>query len=147
MSVYKISLNQNVLEAAEERITRTLENLPRVCVSFSGGKDSGLMLHLTANLARKLNKRSAYCSLTGKRNFPAPLTILAPYAKCMPMSSTISIGLPFRLPPKTHCLSFNLNGSAGNPIPSGFANRRQTQSPIRAIFLLSTRHDFRTIRA
>jgi predicted phosphoadenosine phosphosulfate sulfurtransferase len=48
MSVYKIPLNQNVLEAALERITWTLETLPRVCVSFSGGKDSGLMLHLTA---------------------------------------------------------------------------------------------------
>lgn len=38
-------------------ITWTLENLPRVCVSFSGGKDSGLMLHLTANIARKLHKK------------------------------------------------------------------------------------------
>ncbi|MTH44859.1 phosphoadenosine phosphosulfate reductase [Intestinirhabdus alba] len=57
MSVYKIPLTQNVLEAAQERISWTLENLPRVCVSFSGGKDSGLMLHLTAKLARKLNKK------------------------------------------------------------------------------------------
>lgn len=38
MSVYKIPLVQNVLEAALERITWTLETLPRVCVSFSGGK-------------------------------------------------------------------------------------------------------------
>ncbi|UHD37767.1 phosphoadenosine phosphosulfate reductase [Citrobacter portucalensis] len=57
MSVYKIPLNQNVLEAAQERITWTLENLPRVCVSFSGGKDSGLMLHLTAAIARQLQKK------------------------------------------------------------------------------------------
>lgn len=38
MSVYKVPLEQNVLEAAEERIMWTLEALPRVCVSFSGGK-------------------------------------------------------------------------------------------------------------
>ncbi len=58
MSVYKIPLVQNVLEAAQERITWTLETLPRVCVSFSGGKDSGLMLHLTATLARQLGKKN-----------------------------------------------------------------------------------------
>jgi predicted phosphoadenosine phosphosulfate sulfurtransferase len=57
MPVYKYPLIQNVLEAAEERITWTLENMPRVCVSFSGGKDSTVMLHLTAQLARKLNRK------------------------------------------------------------------------------------------
>ena len=57
MSVYKIPLNQNVLEAAQERIAWTLEALPRICVSFSGGKDSGLMLHLTAISARQTGKK------------------------------------------------------------------------------------------
>lgn len=57
MSVYKVPLEQNVLDAAQERIMWALETLPRVCVSFSGGKDSGLMLHLTATLARKMNKK------------------------------------------------------------------------------------------
>lgn len=57
MSIYKIPLAQNVLDAALERITWALETLPRVCVSFSGGKDSGLMLHLTAMLARQLHKK------------------------------------------------------------------------------------------
>lgn len=57
MSVYKIPLNQNVLEAAQDRIAWTLEALPHICVSFSGGKDSGLMLHLTAAIARQLQKK------------------------------------------------------------------------------------------
>ena len=57
MSMYKYPLNQNVLEAAEDRITWTLENLPRVCVSFSGGKDSTIMLHLTARQARKMGRK------------------------------------------------------------------------------------------
>lgn len=57
MSMCKYPLNQNVLEAAKERITWALENLPRVCVSFSGGKDSTIMLHLTAQQARKMGKK------------------------------------------------------------------------------------------
>ncbi|EMC0023969.1 phosphoadenosine phosphosulfate reductase [Enterobacter cloacae subsp. cloacae] len=57
MSVYKIPLNKNVIEAATERITWTLENLPRVCVSFSGGKDSTIMFHLAAQIARKRGKK------------------------------------------------------------------------------------------
>jgi predicted phosphoadenosine phosphosulfate sulfurtransferase len=44
----------------------------RICVSFSGGKDSTVMLHLTAQMARE--KRKIACSLlTGKHSFPAPL--------------------------------------------------------------------------
>ena len=57
MSIYKHPLNQNVLDAATERITWTLENLPRVCVSFSGGKDSTIMFHLTVQQARKMGKK------------------------------------------------------------------------------------------
>ncbi|MEZ2791130.1 phosphoadenosine phosphosulfate reductase, partial [Escherichia fergusonii] len=45
MSIHKIPLFINVLDAARERIHWTLKNLDRVCVSFSGGKDSGVMLH------------------------------------------------------------------------------------------------------
>ena len=56
MSIHKIELMENVFEATLGRIRWTLENLPRVCVSFSGGKDSTVMLHLTAQLARQLRK-------------------------------------------------------------------------------------------
>ena len=51
MSIYKIPLPLNILEAARERINWTLNTLLRVCVSLSGRKYSGLMLHLTADLA------------------------------------------------------------------------------------------------
>lgn len=85
MSIYKIPLPLNILEAARERITWTLNTLPRVCVSFSGGKDSGLMLHLTAELARQMGKKSAFCLSTGRRNSLAPLTMFSPCASCTPM--------------------------------------------------------------
>lgn len=43
----------NVLEAAKKRISETFEFFPKVYLSFSGGKDSGVMLHLAAQEARK----------------------------------------------------------------------------------------------
>lgn len=57
MSILKIELQQNVYEASLSRLKWTLENFSRICVSFSGGKDSTVMLHLTAQLARQLNKK------------------------------------------------------------------------------------------
>lgn len=57
MPIYKYPLKLNVLDAAIERIDWTLENLSKVCVSFSGGKDSTIMLHLTAQRARKQKRK------------------------------------------------------------------------------------------
>ncbi|WP_437888916.1 phosphoadenosine phosphosulfate reductase [Phytobacter sp. V91] len=57
MTLTKQILEQNVLQASTARIKWTLENFPKVCISFSGGKDSSIMLHLAAQLARQLNKK------------------------------------------------------------------------------------------
>lgn len=57
MSIYKQPLQQNVLQASTDRISWVLHNFERVCVSFSGGKDSTTMLHLTAKLARETGKK------------------------------------------------------------------------------------------
>ncbi|MGK9172233.1 DUF3440 domain-containing protein [Yokenella regensburgei] len=57
MHIQKRTLDQNVLEASIERITWTLETFPKVCLSFSGGKDSSIMLNLTVQLARKFKKK------------------------------------------------------------------------------------------
>lgn len=122
MSIYKIPLPLNILEAARERITRTLNTLPRVCVSFSGGKDSGLMLHLTAELARQMGKKSAFCLSTGRRNSLAPLTMFSPCASCTPMSSKSFTGLRSRLRRKIPFHNTNPNGSAGNLMSNGYVN-------------------------
>lgn len=45
--------SQNVLDAARERIAYTFDNFEKVYVSFSGGKDSSVMLHLVLQEARK----------------------------------------------------------------------------------------------
>lgn len=57
MKIDKVILEQDVLDASLERIKWTLENFQKVCVSFSGGKDSSIMLNLTAQLARRLKKK------------------------------------------------------------------------------------------
>lgn len=46
-------LGIDVLTAARERVAWTFETFPRVYVSFSGGKDSTVMLHLVADEARR----------------------------------------------------------------------------------------------
>lgn len=53
MSTLKRYKSQNVLEAARERIRYTFDNFERVYVSFSGGKDSSVMLHLVMEEARR----------------------------------------------------------------------------------------------
>jgi len=47
----------DVLTAAKQRIAEVFTFFPRVYLSFSGGKDSAVMLHLTAEEARKRGKK------------------------------------------------------------------------------------------
>ena len=47
----------NVFEAAQQRIEWALREFDYCYVSFSGGKDSGVMLELTAQIARRMGKR------------------------------------------------------------------------------------------
>jgi predicted phosphoadenosine phosphosulfate sulfurtransferase len=55
----KILLNKSVLEAAIERINYTFDNFERVYISFSGGKDSTIMLHLVMQIAMERNREVA----------------------------------------------------------------------------------------
>jgi len=50
-------LGIDVLTAARQRIARVFDDFPRVYVSFSGGKDSGAMLELVAEEARRRGRR------------------------------------------------------------------------------------------
>ncbi|MBB1200213.1 DUF3440 domain-containing protein [Enterobacteriaceae bacterium 89] len=73
MSVCKIPLPQSVVEAAIERISWTLGNYERVCVSFSGGKDSTVMLHLTGQLARKAGKKFSVLFIDWEAQFSSTI--------------------------------------------------------------------------
>jgi predicted phosphoadenosine phosphosulfate sulfurtransferase len=55
--VAKRPLGVDVLTAAKDRITRVFDDFPRIYVSFSGGKDSGVLLELATDEARRRNRR------------------------------------------------------------------------------------------
>lgn len=50
-------LDINVLDAARERISYVFDMFERIYISFSGGKDSTVMLHLVMEEAKKRNKK------------------------------------------------------------------------------------------
>ena len=52
----KYNLGINVFEAAKQRIEYAFDNFDKICVSFSGGKDSTVMLHMVMDEAIKRNK-------------------------------------------------------------------------------------------
>ena len=53
MARVKKHLEVDVLTASRERISYIFDSFERIIVSFSGGKDSTVMLHLAAEEARK----------------------------------------------------------------------------------------------
>ena len=53
----KIKLGKNVLDAAQERTEFAFDSFKRVYASFSGGKDSTVMLHIAADEARKRGRK------------------------------------------------------------------------------------------
>ena len=53
----KVGLGVDVLTAARERIAKTFDDFPRIYVSFSAGKDSGVMLHLVMDEAIKRGRK------------------------------------------------------------------------------------------
>ena len=124
MSIYKIPLPLNILEAARERITWTLNTLPRVCVSFSGGKDSGLMLHLTAELARQMGKKICVLFIDWEAQFSCTIN----YVQSLREFYTDVIGftgLRSRLRRKIPFHNSNPNGSAGNLMSNGCVSPRK----------------------
>ena len=50
-------LNENVYEAAQKRITIAFNEFDKVLVSLSGGKHSSVLVQLTNDIAKKLNKK------------------------------------------------------------------------------------------
>jgi len=50
-------LDIDVYSAAKERIKILFDEFEKICVSFSGGKDSGVLLHLVMDRAIKLNRK------------------------------------------------------------------------------------------
>lgn len=125
MSIYKIPLPLNILEAARERITWTLNTLPRVCVSFSGGKDSGLMLHLTAELARQMGKKICVLFIDWEAQFSCTINYVQSLRELYTDVIEEFTGLRSRLRRKIPFHNTNPNGSAGNLMSNGCVSPRK----------------------
>ncbi len=92
-------LDKNVYEASQERIKFIFNNFDNIYVSFSGGKDSGVMLNLCIDYMRKNNiKKKIGClfiDLEGqykltieyiKRQINDNLDLLNPFWVCLPLN-------------------------------------------------------------
>lgn len=55
----KIGLGVDVLSAAKDRISYVFDNFTKIYVSFSGGKDSTVLLHLVMDECKKRNRKVA----------------------------------------------------------------------------------------
>lgn len=53
----KYPLGIDVLRAAHQRISKVFDDFPRIYISFSGGKDSSVMLHLVMEEAVRRNRK------------------------------------------------------------------------------------------
>lgn len=65
----KIYSTIDVYEAAKERLRIVFSEFEQVCVAFSGGKDSTVLLHLAIEVAREMNKlpiHSMFLDLEGQ---------------------------------------------------------------------------------
>lgn len=71
-------INKNVYEAANERVDFIFKNFERVYLSFSGGKDSGVMLNLTLDYMRKhkIDKKIGIMILDNEANYEYSLKFM-----------------------------------------------------------------------
>lgn len=97
-------LDKNVYEATMERIKFIFDNFDNIYVSFSGGKDSGLLLNLVLDYKRKHNIKkkigvfhqdfeAQYQETTNfvYRMFEDNLEDIEPYWVCLPMGSRCAV--------------------------------------------------------
>lgn len=93
---------KNVYEAAKERISFIFDEFNNILVSFSGGKDSGVVLNMSIDEARKRGRRIGviFIDLEAwykksiefiERMIDNNLDVLEPYWVCLPMKSDNSL--------------------------------------------------------
>lgn len=96
--------NQNVYEALQDRLRFIFEEFDNIFVSFSGGKDSGLLLNLTLDFQKKYypNKKigvfhqdfEAQYSVTAEyveKTFEKIKNDVYPYWVCLPMATRTAL--------------------------------------------------------
>ena len=98
----KIYNNKDVYTAAKERIEYIFDEFEHICISFSGGKDSGTVLNMCIDEARKRKRKigvlfidlEAFYKKTiefVERMLENNKDVLEPYWICLPMESPNSL--------------------------------------------------------
>ena len=94
--------NINVYEASKQRIKFIFDEFEKICVSFSSGKDSGVVLNMVIDEARKRNRRVGVLFIDPEafykdsikfvnEMFEQNQDVLDPYWICLPMESPNSL--------------------------------------------------------
>lgn len=129
----KRPLGINVLTATQERIAYTFENFERVYVSFSGGKDSTVMLHLVADEARKRGRTFGllFIDLEGqykltidhiKRCYDLYADITEPFWVCLPVHLRNAVSV---YEPHWYCWDKDRRDDWVRPMPDGCISKSE----------------------
>lgn len=98
MAARKRGLGIDVLTAARERIAWTFDRFAAICVSFSGGKDSTVMLHLVADEARKRGRKFGLLFVDLEAQYRLTIEhVERCYALYADMIDPLWVSLPIRL--------------------------------------------------
>lgn len=94
----KKSLGVNVMQAAQARISRVFDDFPRIYVSFSGGKDSTVMMHLVLSEARRRSRRVGVLCVDLEAQYALTIEhVAAMYAEYADVIEPYWVALPISL--------------------------------------------------
>jgi len=104
----KIYLNKNVYEASKERMDIIFSEFEKICIAFSGGKDSSVMLNLSVEYARKYHKKIGVMIVDLEGQYKITMDhvrsmldknsdVIEPYWICLPINlrNAVSVYQPF----------------------------------------------------
>lgn len=98
----KIYCDENVFEASKKRVKYIFDEFENIYVSFSGGKDSGVCMHLMCEEARKRNKKIGVLFIDIEAHYQMTIDysiqmiekykdVIIPYWVCLPMLTDNSL--------------------------------------------------------
>ena len=98
----KIYCDENVFEASKDRVKYIFDEFENIYVSFSGGKDSGVCMHLMCEEARKRNRKIGILFIDIEAHYQMTIDysikmiekykdVITPYWICLPMLTDNSL--------------------------------------------------------